>query len=182
MSKIGAMYSESPSPSHDWYAVYVRHQNEYKISDILTNKIGIESLAPSRKVWKKRGGRVEVFKKPILPTYVFIKTDLQSLGLRGFYSIPGVVGFVKSCGVPAPIAEDQVMSLERLGSSERPVHEMEYMKLKPNDRVRVIDGPLEGAIGLYLRSDSGSGRFVVSIDLFQRSLVTELEAHQLKIY
>lgn len=182
MSKIGGMYSETDGSGQDWYAVYVRHQNEHKISNLLKNKIGIESLAPSRKVWKKRGGRVQIFEKPILPTYVFIKTDLQALSSQRFYSIPGVVGFVKRCGVPAPIAEDQVMSLKRLGLSERPVHEMEYIKLKPNDRVLVIDGPLEGAIGLYLGSDSGSGRFVVSVDLFQRSVVTEIEAHQLKVY
>lgn len=183
MSKINScILLKGQDMDPDWYALNVRHQNEYKVSRLLKEKVGVESLVPSQRVWRKRGGKVEIYKKPLFRAYVFTKISFRSINWRIFYSINGVMGFVRRSGAPEPIPDEQITSLEKLGSSENLVHEMEYMKLAPNDRVKVTEGPLRGAIGYFIRADNKSGQFVVSLDMFQRSLVTRLEPCLIKAY
>lgn len=168
--------------STDWYALYVRHQHEYKISRLLRERLGIESLVPSRKIWKKKGGRVEVFKKPLLGAYVFYRKNLEAIDWRLLYTIQGIISPVRFGGAPAAIPDEQVTSVEKLGDSGAMIHEMEHRKLKPSDRVEVIDGPLKGAIGYFLQTNIDTGNFMVSVDLFQRSLVTEVDPGYIRAY
>ncbi|MBI5815576.1 MAG: hypothetical protein HZB29_08190 [Nitrospinae bacterium] len=170
---------ESPS----WYAVYVRHQSEYKISSVIRDKLGIESLVPSLTLWKKRGNRESVITKPVFGSYVFIKTNLRAINLRLLYSINGIFDLVRQGGAPAPIAEKEIESVNVMLASGAHLHEMEFSRrLKPYDRVEVTGGPLAGAVGYFMRTNIKSGRFVVSLDLFNRALVTELEADLVKAW
>lgn len=140
------------------------------------DRLGISSRVPSVEVWRRREGKEEVLTRPMLATYVFFRANLKVLDWRRFYSINGVIDLVRQGNTPASVPEGQLASLEKLGAAKRPIHEIEYGKLPPDSRVEVIRGPLKGAIGSFLRSDRKTGRFVVSLDLFQRSLVTDLEA------
>lgn len=160
-----------------WYTMYVRHQNEFKIARILEEKLGIESLVPSMRVWRKHKGKKRFFERPLLHTYVFIKANLCSIDWRLYHSINGILGLVRQAGQPVLAPEEQVSSLVKLGRSSNPIHEIEYRRFKPNDHVEVIDGPLKGAVGFFIRTNEHTGQFVVSVDMFNRTLVTELEPH-----
>jgi len=158
-----------------WYAIHVLPQNEFSVSRLLTNKFSIFSRVPSRKVWKlKNGKRVERI-RPLLSSYVFINCNIQEINWRLFYSIKGIFGFVKHAGKPASIPEEQISTLEKLTECGNAVHEIDYSKLKENERVEVVDGPLKGAVGNYLKISEKTGKFVVRLEMFKRALVTELE-------
>ncbi|VAX19073.1 hypothetical protein MNBD_NITROSPINAE04-1631, partial [hydrothermal vent metagenome] len=55
-----------------WYALMVRSQNEFSISRLLEQKLNIGALVPSKKVWKRQGGKVKIFNKPLFKSYVFV--------------------------------------------------------------------------------------------------------------
>lgn len=165
-----------------WYALYVRFQSEYRIASNLRENLGIEALVPSRKLWRKRGGKMEVFTRPLIETYVFIRAGLDSYDFRKLYNVNGVIGIVKEAGKPVRAPSEQIISLEKLGASDSPVHEIEYKKFKPNDMVEVIDGPMRGAIGNFIKTDFRTGHFIVSLDLFNRVLVTDIEACNVRPY
>jgi len=159
-----------------WYAVCVRHQNEFKISRVFSERLGLAARVPSRALWRVRQGKKATVVKPVLDTYVFVKANMRAMNWALFYSVSGVLGLVRHAGAPAAVPEEQIASLEKLGASAQPVHEMEYRKLAPNEMVEVIAGPLKGAVGHFLKSNTRTGQFVVSVDLFHRSLVTEVDA------
>lgn len=159
-----------------WYAVQVRSQSEFKILRTFREKLGLNARIPARKVWKRKNGQKFFIEKPLLTTYVFVCANLKRINWRLLFSPSGVFGIVRQGGVPAPIPEEQIFSLEKLCESDFPVYEIDYQKLGMDDRVEVVDGPLRGAVGNFLKHDNKTGRFVVALDLFRRTLVTELEA------
>jgi transcription antitermination factor NusG len=91
-------------------------------------------------------------------------------------TIPGIVGIVSSGKTPVPIDEKEISSLRLVMESELPVGPCNYLKI--DDRVRVTSGPLLGAEGHIIRSDSD--HLVVSITLLQRSVSVEVSRQWLE--
>ncbi|GMT41733.1 MAG: transcription termination factor NusG domain protein [bacterium] len=176
MSNLGTGLGEK------WYAVRVIPQNELKISNVLREKVDVDSHAFCRKVWKLINGKRVISNKPLLSTYIFIFANLKKINWRLFYSAGRILGPVKFGGTPAPIPEEQILNLKRLCASESPVHDFDISKLKPNDKVEVICGPLKGAVGSYQKFDEKSGKFIVNFDLFNRALATEIEENYIRPY
>lgn len=160
----------------NWYALFVRSQNEISISKLLMEKGGIKTLVPKRKVWKKVGGKIKILEKPAFSSYVFIHLDISRIKWRNIFNINGIFDFVRLGGCPVAIPDEQIKSVEILLSSGGLVHEVEHKRLKSHDRVEVIDGPLRGATGSFIRSDLNSGNLVVNIDMFERSLTTQVDS------
>lgn len=171
----------TPERRENWYALFVKTQNEFAVSRILSGKFDIQALVPARKVWKKYKRGVQVVNKPLFSSYVFVKLDLAERSWRNIYRINSVFDFVRQGGGPAAIPEEQVLNSLKIGESGNPVHEMEYLKgLRPHDRVEVVEGPLTGSIGHFIEASKEIGKFVISVDLFHRSLMTELEAKSVR--
>ena len=84
----------------------------------------------------------------------------------------GVVRIIGIKGHPTPIPEEEIVSLKLIVNSGQPVFPHDY--IKTGDRVTVIDGPLEGAVGTILRAKSKKDKLVVSIPLLQRSIAVEM--------
>ena len=168
--------------NHAWYAVRVRHQNERKISSIFIDKLGLHSYVPTRKVWKRKNGNKHECLKPLLSSYVFIKTNIKTINWRLFFSASGVTDIVRQSGKPAPISDEEIQTLETLCKAEQPVYETDYKNPGFNDRVIVTDGPLSGAVGNFIKVSETTGRFIVSLDLFKRTLETELDIDFVRPY
>lgn len=165
-----------------WYALYVRHQSEYKVARILDEKFGVPTRVPSQTLWRKGGKRLETFMKPLLGMYIFALTNFKAMNTMSFYSVNGVLGFVRHKGAPAVIPLEEIETLEKMGLSTQPVHAVEYRRFAPNDRVEVIKGPLRGALGFFQRSNEKTGQFIVSLEMFSRTLTTELDALWVRPY
>ncbi len=165
-----------------WYALRVRHQNEFSVSDFFRKRFDVRVNVPAREVWKRRNGLKVAVIKPLLSTYVFIEAKLEAIEAKIMFSHKGVLGFIRSNGGFAVIPNEQVQNLERLTSSEAPVYDLPYSKLEEGERVRVVAGPLVGAVGQYVQISPKTGRFIVTLDLFKRALVTELESDLLEPY
>jgi transcription antitermination factor NusG len=76
-------------------------------------------------------------------------------------------------GQPVPAKDEEVSSLMILDGTDRTVQNQTYVKT--GDRVMIMEGPLKGLVGFYLRRKGQSQKVVVSIDLLQRSLAVEIE-------
>lgn len=176
------MLAISVNNDFGWYALRVRHQNEFSVSDFFRKRFGIQANVPAREVWKRKNGLKVAVAKPLLSTYVFIEAKWEAIEAKIMFSHKGVLGFVRNNGNLAVIPNEQVQTLERLTSSKAPVYELPYSKLKEGERVHVVAGPLAGAIGNFVRISPKTGRLIVSLDLFKRTLVTELESDLLAPY
>ena len=155
--------------SGSWCALYVRHQHEKTVAQILTNK-GIETLLPlyrSQRQWKDR---VKQLWLPLFPCYLFLQTKcahrLEVLTTPGVHGLVGIAGRA----TPIPQAEiDAVRQVIKRGVSVEP-----HDYLRCGDRVRVRSGPLEGIEGVMVRKKN-QARLVISVELLQKSAAVEVD-------
>ena len=110
---------------------------------------------------------------PLLPGYVFVHSDLNPDQYLDILKTYGVVRIVGIQGKPFPVKDDEILSLQILNGTDRTIRNQAFMK--KGDRIIIVDGPLKGLAGFYLKHKEKSDNIVVSVELLQRSLAIEIE-------
>lgn len=159
-----------------WYALKVRPQNERSISRLIQETFGVKTSVPLQNVQRRIGGRKVLIKKPFFSNYVFLFANLKELSMRHLHSFGGVYGVIREGGVPAQIPEEQIKSIELLAESDSPFEYATFTNYKPRDKVVVVEGPLEGAVGSFVKTGDEKGKLILSLHLFKRTMVVELDA------
>ncbi len=155
-----------------WYAVHTKSHFEQKVFDGFCGK-SVEAFLPRCQVMSRRRDRRKKILVPLLPGYVFVRTDLNSSEYLDILKTVGVVRMVSFKGKPVPAKDEEIDSLTILDGTDRTVQNRAYMK--SGDLVMIMEGPLKGLIDFYLRHKGKSDKVVVSIELLRRSLAVEME-------
>src|SRR5712692_10855821 len=157
-----------------WYAVYTSANHEKRVAVQLVQR-SVEHFLPlysSVRRWKDRRVKLDL---PLFPGYVFVRLALVER-LR-VLQIPRVVRLVGFSGMPAALPDEQVEIL-RAGLAER-LHAEPHPFLTVGRRMRIVRGPLAGLEGVLLRK-KGNFRFVLSVELIQRSLSVDVDASEVQ--
>ncbi|MEO0143153.1 MAG: hypothetical protein ABIL15_07370, partial [candidate division WOR-3 bacterium] len=95
------------------------------------------------------------------------------------YRTPGVV---RRCGNPrpTPVPDEDIQSIMIFLQSDRSIYPLPYLVV--GAKVRVVSGPLAGAIGILVREDHKRSRLVVSIEMMGQSVAVTLENDAIKPY
>ena len=155
-----------------WYALHARSRHEDVVFNGLMKK-SIEAFVPRVEVMSRRKDRRKRILVPLLPGYVFVHSDLNPYHYWDIIKTYGVVRIVGTESKPVPVKEEEMASLRILHGTDRTVRNQAYMK--KGDRIMIMEGPLKGLTGFYLRHKDKSDKVVVSIELLQRSLAVEIE-------
>jgi transcription termination/antitermination protein NusG len=155
-----------------WYALHTRSRFEQKVYDALQGK-SIETLLPRIQVMSRRKDRRKKILVPMIPGYVFVRSDLRPEEHLQILKTTGIVRMVGFEGKPVPANDEEIAALTILDGTDLTVQNRDFMK--KGDRVIIMEGPLTGLVGFYLRRKGKKDTVVVSIDLLQRSLEVEIE-------
>lgn len=155
-----------------WYALHTRSRFEQKVFDGLCGK-ELEAFLPRVQVMSRRKDRRLKIHVPMIPGYVFVRSILTPENYYPIITTIGVVRMVGFEGRPVPANEDEIASLMILDGTDRTVQNRSYMK--KGDRVMIMEGPLQGLVGFYLRHKGKSARVVVSVELLKHSVEVEIE-------
>ena len=162
------MYQKSAK----WYAVHTRSRFEQKVYDGIFGK-SLEVFLPRIQVMSRRKDRRKKILVPLIPGYVFVHSTLHPEEHLHILKTAGVVRLIGFEGKPVPAGDEEINSLMILNGTDRTVHNREYMQT--GDRVIVMEGPLKGLTGFYLRHKGQGDKVVVSIELLHRSLEVDIE-------
>lgn len=157
-----------------WYAVQTSARHEKRIHQRFIER-SLESFLPLYETisrWKDRKVRVQ---RPLFPGYIFVHLDLAER--LNVLQVAGVAHFVTFGGVAAPVPTPEIESLRVGLLSGLRVEPHPFLKL--GRRARVKSGPLQGMVGILLRRKN-QDRFVISLDLIQRSVAVEVDAFELQ--
>ena len=163
-----------PAPPIDivrpyWYAASTRANHEKNVAEHLTAR-SVEHFLPlyeSVRRWKDRRVRLQM---PLFPGYVFVRISLRDR--LQVLQIPSVASLVSFNGIPATLPEAEITALK--AGLEHGLQAVPHPYLKVGKRVRITTGPLEGLEGIVIRKKNAL-RFVISLDMIQRSVVVELD-------
>lgn len=160
-----------------WYAIHTRSNYEQKVHDGFCGK-SIETLLPRCQVMSRRKDRQKKLFVPLLPGYVFVRTDLNQVEHLDILKTVGVVRMLGFEGKPVPASDEEIAALTILDGTDRTVQNQSF--IKRGDRIMIMDGPFKGLVGFYIRHKGQSDKVVVSIELLNRSLAVEIEGWALE--
>jgi transcriptional antiterminator RfaH len=158
-----------------WYALYTRPRAEKLVFARLV-EAGIETFLPLQKTYKMWSDRKKLVEKPLLSSYIFVKTSKKSF--PKVYKTNGVVKFVSFEGQPVSIPQNQIDNLRLLIDSDAEI-EVTSDKFAQGDNVEVINGSLIGLTGELIRIGS-KNRVVVRIDRLDQNLILKIPKAFLK--
>jgi transcription antitermination factor NusG len=159
-----------PETGLHWFALKVRSRAEKTVEDTLNNR-GFEVFCPTYRESRQYSDRQKNLQSSLFPGYLFCKLDWNNrLPVLSAPYVEYIVGFGKE---PTPVSPNEIGTIQtivRAGSQCRP-----HPFLKVGQRVRMHSGPLADLEGILVAS-RGTHRLIVSVDLLQRSVATEVDS------
>lgn len=157
-----------------WLAVWTKPRAEKAVARALgLNAVSLWlPIVSARRRWSDRWKDVEL---PLFPGYLFAQATMQTW--PALLRVVGVLTVVKQGHKPAWIRERQMaelrLAVERLISNDEEPEVVEAFE--PGDRVRVIDGPMAGLVGVT-REIRGSRRLLIGVEQIGRALSVSIGA------
>lgn len=171
VSILSTMYCEPR-----WYAAYSSANHEKRVAEQLGVR-KVEHFLPtyaSVRRWKDRRVTLQV---PLFPGYVFVRVALRDR--LQILCVPGVAWLVGFNGLPSALPDEEIEAIKK--SLARGVRAEPHPYLTVGQRVRIVRGPLMGMEGLIVRRKQRMIRFIISLQLIQRSVAVEIEAADLEL-
>ena len=157
------------STEDKWYAIYTRPRAEKLVYQRLL-EINIDVFLPLQKTFRKWSDRKKLVEKPLLSSYVFVKTKAKFFPV--VYKTNGVVKFISFEGQPVSIPQNQIDNLKLIINSDAEV-EVSSEKFAPGDNVEVVNGSLAGLTGELIKIGSRN-RVIVRIDRLDQNLILKI--------
>lgn len=158
-----------------WYAVYTRPRAEKQVFRRL-EEAGIETFLPLQKTIRKWSDRKKLVEKPLLSSYIFIKTKTSFF--PAVYTLPGVVRIVTFEGKPVAIPQYQIDNLRLLVDSNADV-EVTKEHFGKGDMVEVTVGSLKGLTGELIRIGSQK-KMVIRLEKLEQNIIVTIPVTFLK--
>ena len=153
-----------------WYAAYTCAQHEKSVARQLELRTIEHFLPLYEKVsrWKDRHVKLQL---PLFSGYVFVRLALKDK--LQVLQVPGVAHLVGFGGHPTALREEEMQALQNAFNDH--IHAEPCPYLHAGRRVNIKSGALRGLNGILLKKKS-TFRFVISLELIQRSISVEVDA------
>ncbi len=127
-----------------WYVLYTKPRQEETVAGQLGRQV--EVFLPQ---YTERQRGQPPRKKPLFPCYLFVRTDLEALGISALQWVPGVRHLVAFGGVPARVPEAAIALIRRQLAQIEAQGGFPRVRFRPGERVRVREGPLAGLEAIF---------------------------------
>jgi transcription termination/antitermination protein NusG len=172
----------SPLGKMRWYVIDVYSGSEKRVAQIIQEKVLKKSfedyvgavLVPSEMVTEVRKGVKVSSEKTFFPGYVLVQMILTDEVLGLIRSVPRVSRLLGGKTRPLPISEKEVSRL--MGQIEASVSKpRSSLVFELGEEVKVVEGPFATFSGVVEDVDLEKERLKVSVMIFGRSTIVELE-------
>jgi transcription antitermination factor NusG len=157
-----------------WYAAYTSANHEKRVALQLGQR-SVQHFLPlydSVRRWKDRKMQLQL---PFFPGYVFVRLALRDR--LQVLQVPGVAKLVGFNGLPCALPDSEIEAIQTCLTRKVGLEPHPFVQV--GRRVRVKTGPLEGLEGIVVRKKNRL-RFVISLNLIQRSAAVEVDAADLQ--
>lgn len=169
----------------EWYVIHTYAGYENKVKANLEKRV--ESMNMEENIFRVvvpmenevviKGGKRKVTPRKVYPGYVLVEMYLNDVSWYVVRNTPGVTGFVGTGAKPVPLhAEEAEKILKLMGYMENRVK----VNFSLGEQVRIIDGPFEDFAGEIKEIDADKAKMKVSVSMFGRDTLVELEFSQVE--
>jgi len=159
-----------------WLVFYTKSRWEKKVEKYLS-QFGFEPYLPLHKVVRQWSDRKKKLETPLFNSYIFVY-DYEHR-IQDVLKVPGISWNIRHNGKPAVLRDSELEMIKRFISSGLFLETTSVANLEPGDRVKVIDGPLRGAVGYYSGPYSQE-KFYVILETIDQALRVSIDKKLLK--
>ena len=154
-----------------WLVFYTKSRWERKVEKYL-RQFGFEPYLPLHKVLRQWSDRKKKLETPLFNSYIFVY-DYEHR-IPEMLKVPGISWNIRHNGKPAVLRGSELEMIKRFISSGLFLETTSVADLEPGDRVKVIDGPLRGAIG-YFSGPYSQEKFYVVLATIDQALRVSID-------
>ncbi|MDD7363589.1 MAG: transcription termination/antitermination protein NusG [Peptoniphilus sp.] len=164
-----------------WYVIHTYSGHENKVKNNMESMVKNQDLGdlifdvqvPMEDYVEEKDGVKKLKERKMFPSYVLVKMIMNDKSWYVVRNTRGVTGFVGPGSKPIPLSDEEV---KNLGVSKVQDDTGAYAV---GDRVKVLTGPFEDFIGVVESVDAKKQKVTVSISMFGRDTLVELDENQL---
>jgi transcription antitermination factor NusG len=179
LNQIGRQfYLQDNTMVEYWYTLH-SHPHKEEILSQQAQSNGIEVFYPRIRVHPVNPRSSKI--RPYFPGYIFVRTDLEQVGLSVFQWMPYSTGLVTFGGEPALVPDNLIQAIRRRVSEIAEAGGEIFDGLKHGDPVDIESGPFAGYQAIFDVRLPGSERVRVLLKMLsQREVMIEMQASQIQ--
>ena len=147
-------------------------------STALKDYIG-EIVVPTEQVSEIRGGKKRITSRKFFPGYILVKMEMTKDSWYLIKSTPGITGFIGPGRKPTPISEQEVEAIVRR-TEDTETKPSPKIIFEIGEAVRIAEGPFANFNGQVMEVFPDRGKLKVSVSIFGRSTLVEMEYWQVE--
>jgi transcriptional antiterminator NusG len=171
----------------NWYVVHTQTGSEEKVKSTLEKRIaqtGIQDLItsviiPTEQVSEVRSGKKKISQRKFFPGYLLMEMELSEQTYLFVKTTPGVTGFIGLGKKPMPLPQTEVDNILKR-TKEAAAKPSPKVVFEKGEQVRVTEGPFLNFNGTIEEIHPEKGKIKVSVSIFGRSTLVELEYWQVE--
>ncbi len=187
------MVEQETKSEFQWFVLHTLSGQEQKVKDSIEKRLKIdeigdlikEVLIPMERIAEVKNRKKKETLRKFYPGYILVHMKLldekNQLLERAWYFIqdtPGLIGFVGG-DRPVPLKPDEVNSI-LAQIEERQDKATPKVAFEKGETVKVTDGPFQNFTGVIDEIDPARGKLKISVSIFGRSTLVELEYWQVE--
>lgn len=170
-----------------WYVVHTQTGSEEKAKAGLESRMKKTALKdyvgeiviPTEQVSEIRSGKKRISARKFFPGYILVKMEMNKESWYLVKTTPGITGFIGPGNNPSPLSENEVDNiLKRTQETEaKPSPKIIFDIGEP---IRIAQGPFANFNGSVVEVYPDRGKLKVSVSIFGRATLVELEYWQVE--
>ena len=171
----------------NWYVIHTQTGAEEKAKAGLEGRMKTthleeyikEIVVPTEQVSEIRGGKKRITARKFFPGYILVHMEMTKESWYLVKSTPGITGFIGPGRRPTPISEEEVNSIVRR-TEDTETKPSPKVSFEIGEAIRISDGPFANFNGSVMEVYPDRGKLKVSVSIFGRSTLVEMEYWQVE--
>ncbi|MBG9454526.1 antitermination protein NusG [Lysinibacillus sphaericus] len=172
----------------NWYVVHTYSGYENRVKANLEKRVetmGMQDkifrvIVPEHEETELKDGKKRTMMRKVFPGYVLVELIMTDDSWYVVRNTPGVTGFIGSSGggaKPTPLLPEEAdRLLQQMGMTDKVVE----IDISVGEAVEVLEGPFAHFQGRVEEIDTEKGKVKVSVDMFGRETIMELDFEQIQ--
>ncbi|OGR11321.1 MAG: transcriptional antiterminator [Desulfobacterales bacterium RIFOXYA12_FULL_46_15] len=161
-----------------WFALLTKSNFERTVYNSILKK-KIPAFLPQTRRKSIRKDRNLMVEYPLFPGYIFVQSTFHAADQLNILKTTGAVRLLGNQTSPVAVPDFQIESLKILTGSNMDLVTGLNISMKKGDPVMIIEGPLAGIRGDFIRY-KGKSRVIIKIDLLGQYAGTEIEEDKIE--
>ena len=170
-----------------WYVIHTQTVAEEKAKAGLESRMASTNLksfieeivVPTEQVSEIRSGKKRITARKFFPGYILVKMDMNKESWYLVKTTPGITGFIGPGRKPTPISEEEVDSIVKR-TQDTETKPSPKVVFEIGEAVRISQGPFANFNGSVMEVYPDRGKLKVSVSIFGRSTLVEMEYWQVE--